>query len=117
MSGRVVHVNDHVPDAVYVGRANNAHRLAASPLANPYRVEQYGRSGAIVRYTGMLHALVAGGHEHIITALIEARDKPLACWCRRDGEVKTDRNACHADAILTILGMFTNEQLRAKIAR
>lgn len=35
---RVVHINDNVPGAVYIGRAMNRRGLAASPFANAYRI-------------------------------------------------------------------------------
>ena len=38
VSTRVVHVNDEIEGAVYIGRKNNRRGLAASPFANPFPI-------------------------------------------------------------------------------
>lgn len=108
---RVVHVNDNIEGASYIGRAMPRLGLKASVFANHYRVKEHGRGGAVVRFSDDLsNAVRAGVH---IEELIALRGKALACWCRHDGEIVTERNLCHGDAIVATLNHFTDEQLRA----
>ena len=44
--------------------------------------------------------------------VIACRDRPLACWCRHDGEARTPANACHGDVILGLLEANTDDELR-----
>jgi hypothetical protein len=122
MSGRVVHVKDNVAGAVYIGRWNPYHGQEASPLANPYRVGRDGsRLDVVTSYDQMLYRLITGtatDPEHPdprfwAEQVIACRDKPLACWCRHDGEARTPENACHADVILGLLEVNTDDELRA----
>lgn len=116
---RVVHINDNVPGAVYIGRANSRKRLAASRFANPFRV--YGASpfGAGTDLASVIRQfrqyLTADGE--LLTRLPELRGKPLACWCRHDGEERTDANACHGDVIVELLARYTDDELRAMARR
>lgn len=113
MSGRVVHVNDNVDGAVYIGRAMAKPRRKASPLANPFKIGQHGDRAEVIRlYTRFLHSEIQRGDPAVIAALIQARNKPLACWCRHDDEDQTDDNACHGDVILTVLDIFNDASLR-----
>jgi hypothetical protein len=57
-----------------------------------------GRAAAIRRYREHLEA-----SPELLGRLEELRDKPLACWCRHDGEVRTEGNACHGDVIIELL--------------
>jgi hypothetical protein len=109
-SGRVVHVNDNVPGAVYIGRAAPRRRLKASKFANPYKVEDWGRSEAIANYRSRSGLFLQPGW---IEDLIALRGKPLACWCRHDGEPKTAANACHGDVLLELLEKYSDDELRA----
>ena len=88
---RVVHVNDHVEGAVYIGRANGRHGLDASPLANPYKIGVDGdRAEVIALYERWLldhPALVA-------QAKWELGGRDLACWCAP--------LACHGDTLLRV---------------
>lgn len=115
MKGRVVHVNDGVPGAVYIGRAMPSRGLRASPIANPYRIGKEGDRGTVIAlYRGWLWmhlrrefaATIAG-------AVIACRGKPLACWCRHDGEPKAPANACHGDVIIDLLERHSDDELRA----
>lgn len=109
-SGRVVHFNDNVPGAVYIGRVMP--RVAGSPLANRFKIGRDGtRAEVIAKYRVWLDGLLED--PRIVDALIACRDRPLACWCRHDGEAKTSENACHGDAILDLLARFTDNELRA----
>ena len=114
-TARVVHVRDGVPDAVYVGRAMPRQGLKASPLANPYKIGRDGdRATVIGLYTRRLDDLVALGNPVIVEALIACRGRPLACWCRHDGEEPPPENACHAAALLDFLARHTDDELRRK---
>lgn len=108
--GRVVHVSDKVEDAVYIGRAMPRQRLKASPFANPYKVQEHGREDAIDHYHW---DILNGPLRPLLADLPALRGKPLACWCRRDGESATEANACHGDVLLSILADFDDDWLRA----
>ena len=117
VTARVVHVNDRIEDAVYIGRANGRKRLEASPFANPFRV--YGASpftagtdlASVIRmYRDFVTSHSDG--KRILTRLPELRGKPLACWCRHDGELKTEANACHGDVLIELLDLYTDDELR-----
>lgn len=112
MSGRVVHVNDNVEGAVYVGRAVPRKRLKGSPLANIFQITSHQpRPLSIQRYRDYL-LLNLDHYNWVLTeALIAVRGKPLACWCRHDGEERAPDNECHADVILEILERYTDDEL------
>jgi Domain of unknown function (DUF4326) len=76
-------------DVVYVGRAmyRGGWRLAASPLANPFRIGVDGdRDQVIAQYREYL-----AGRLDLLALLPELRGKRLGCWCKP--------LACHADVI------------------
>jgi NTP pyrophosphatase (non-canonical NTP hydrolase) len=109
MSGRVVHVRDAVPGAVYVGVGNPREGLAESAFANPFRVPQDGnRQTVIVRY--LRHVLASPA---LLAMLPVLRGKPLACWCRHEGDQRPGAPACHADVLLELLEQHSDEELRA----
>lgn len=112
---RVVHVRDDVPGAVYVGRAMPRQRLAGSPFGNPFKVKQHGRAEAIRRYRESIAAALRRSPE-LVEQLIALRGKPLACWCRHDGEPRTEANACHADVLVEFLAAHTDDELRRMAA-
>lgn len=108
---RVVHVRDGIKDAVYVGRANGRAGLKASPFLNPHTTKAFGiRSLAMMAYTEDLRF---GSLRHVLADLPALRGKPLACWCRHDGEACNEDNACHADILVRLLETYTDEELRA----
>lgn len=113
MITRVVHVNDKVEGAVYIGRAmkRGKHQFDRSRFANPFRVEIGGRAWAIEMYRNWVLGGVPG--VELLARLPELRGKPLACWCRHDGEPKTDQNACHGDVLVELLDRYTDDELRA----
>lgn len=103
---RVIHVNDmpNHPDAVYIGRANGRRGLKASPLANPYVVGKDGElSEVIEKYRAWTEDMITDAPISFGIELSLLVGKPLACWCRRDGEDRTPENACHGDVIIQIL--------------
>jgi Domain of unknown function (DUF4326) len=76
-------------DVVYVGRAmyRGGWRLAASPLANPFRIGVDGdREQVIARYSDYLL-----GRPDLLALVPDLRGKRLGCWCKP--------LACHADVI------------------
>jgi hypothetical protein len=108
---RVVHINDGIEGAVYVGRAVRWRPdLASSKWGNPFGVKRHGRDGAIFLYR---QGMAVTGSIPLIADLPELRGKALACWCRRDGEERTPENACHADVLVDLLNCYTDDELRA----
>lgn len=102
----VIHVAEmsHHPDAVYVGRRNNRFGLPESPFANPYRIGRDGdRETCIRKFAADLEDRLIHNRQETLDALLPLVGRPLACWCRRDGEEPTPENACHADAILAVI--------------
>jgi hypothetical protein len=76
-------------DVVYVGRAmyRGGWRLAASPLANPFRIEVDGdREQVIAKYRDYLL-----GRPDLLAMLPGVRGQRLGCWCKP--------LPCHADVI------------------
>jgi hypothetical protein len=111
---RVVHVNDDIEGAVYIGRTNQWRGLKRSPLANPFMIgPACSRGEAIANYARGLDSVLAAGNRRVITALVACRGKPLACWCRHDGEERTDANACHGDVLVELLERYSDDELRA----
>jgi len=108
---RVVHVNDHVRGAVYIGRAMPRQGLPASKWANPYKIGRDGTRGQVVlKYT---EDLLIGERRPLLAELPELRGKPLACWCRHDGEIThPPTNGCHGDTLLYLLSIHTDDELR-----
>jgi hypothetical protein len=111
MKTRVVHVNDNVPGAVYIGRANGRKGLRASPWANPYTIGDHRtvngttylatRANVIEWYRRGIAASVRT--QEWETRLSALAGKPLACWCRHDGEERTPDNACHGDVLCDLI--------------
>jgi hypothetical protein len=112
---RVVHINDQVPGAVYIGRANGRKRLPASPFANPFKIGPVNRMGAVAARRAAIDGfrLRLEQSPDLLRQLPDLRGKPLACWCRHDGEVKTAENACHGDILVELLERYSDEELRA----
>jgi len=102
---RVVHVNDCVPGAVYIGRANGRKRLKGSRFANPFNIS---RTYAITLFEQYLTTT-----PEIWSLIPDLRGKPLACWCRHDGAERTGENACHGDVLVDLLAYYTDAELRA----
>lgn len=106
---RVVHVRDNIEGAVYIGRAMPRQGLKASPFANPFRVSPVtSRQTAITRYEEHLVK-----HPELWSLMPDLRGRPLACWCRHNGESPTPENACHGDVLANLLRFHTDDELRA----
>jgi hypothetical protein len=113
VSGRVVHVTDDVAGAVYVGRRYPRRGLPDSAFANPYRIgRDGGRETVLARYRQ--HALASPS---LLRGLPELRDKPLACWCRHDGDGRPGAAVCHGDVLIALLEEHSDEDLRAMAER
>ncbi len=115
VAARVVHVNDNIEGAVYIGRAMPRQGLRGHILQNRFKIgHQYTRIGAVDAYLDWLvGSLHHSGPPNLREALVELRGKPLACWCRHDGEPKTDANACHGDVLVELLERYTDDELMA----
>ena len=109
MTPRVVHEQDRVPGAIYVGRRQHRLKLPQSPFANPYRIGPDGTRAEVIA----LYRQRILGSTKLLRALPQLRGRPLACWCRHDGDARTADNACHADVLLELLERHTDEELRA----
>ena len=108
---RVVHVNDNIQGAIYIGRQNYYKRLPGSIWANPYKIGQDGdRVDCINYYRSDL--MKFKGLNSLLPKLPELRGKTLACWCRHDGEERTDANACHGDVLVDLLERYSDDELR-----
>lgn len=107
MTTRVVHVNDNIEGAVYIGRRMNRRSLPQSPFANPFPIAMGTRGAVIEAYRK--HFLKS---PTLIAQLPELRGKPLACWCRHDGEPRTEANACHGDVLIGLLERYSDDALR-----
>jgi len=107
---RVVHVNDNVPGAIYIGRAVPRRGIKTSKWANPFRISaDMTRYEAIECYDA---EITAGSRAGLLADLPELRGKALACWCRHDGEERTVANACHGDVLVEILETYTDDELQ-----
>jgi hypothetical protein len=78
----------------YIGRANQRAGLAASPLANPYKVSDYGgqRGATLDDYRHWLWGRIVAGDAAVLAALrgITA-ETVLVCWCKP--------GPCHGDVV------------------
>jgi hypothetical protein len=96
---RVVHVGDKVPGAVYIGRAMPRQGLKASPFANPFKVSWFKtRAECLERYRQYLF-----DSPQLMAQVDGLKGKPLACWCRHDGQPKSFADACHGDVLIELL--------------
>lgn len=94
MSGRVVHVKDKVPGAVYIGRRMPGH--IGSVFANPFKIGRDGnRQEVLEKYREYLRT-----NPVLRAHLPKLQGKVLACWCRHEGEPINPGNVCHGDVIL-----------------
>lgn len=91
----VIHVSEMAdfPDTVNIGRENGRKRLKRSMWANPFVIGQDGtRAEVVEKYRRhCLEADLAIPHHHAKEAYLELTGKPLACWCRRSDEERTDQ--------------------------
>ena len=77
---------------VYIGRAyhQGGWKFPASPFANPFLVEQYGRAESIRRYEAHLRS-----HPELMAQLPALKGKILGCWCHP--------LPCHGDVLVKLI--------------
>lgn len=111
---RVIHVNEmgRYPDAVYIGRKNARFGLAKSKWSNNHTIKNRRDPVERAKVIEQYRILYTIKGRHRLIDLPELRGKPLACWCRHDGEPLTERNACHGDVLVDLLDRYTDEELR-----
>ena len=109
---RVIHVDDMVnhPDAIYIGRAVSIGRavprtcFTRSKWYNPYRIGVDGDGATVVaKYRKRMQRRMTRAPASTTADLRKIAGKPLACWCRHDGEERTDDNACHGDVLVELI--------------
>ena len=103
---RVIHVDDMVnhPDAIYIGRAVPQKCLVQSKWYTLYRIGPDGdRATVIAKYRKRMQQRMVTGPASTTADLRKIAGKPLACWCRHDGEERTDDNACHGDVLVEMI--------------
>ena len=120
---RVVHVHDEIEGAIYIGRRawdGPGKWRKESPLANPFKIGRQKPNGPLVsrvqvieQYRAWIEQQVSAGNPTIIEALLACRGKPIACWCRHDGEPRTEGNRCHGDVVVALLELYSDGELRA----
>lgn len=116
MSSYVCHVNDKIPEAVYIGRAAPRAGLKASPLKNKFTVGAYGnKETAVAHYALWLMEQIVEGNATVINELILTRGKPLACWCRSANDPYRLMKPCHGTVIAYIHQTIPDELLRDMI--
>ena len=85
---------------LYIGRRNRLARSGAegaaglpqSPLANPFRVRDYGRGRTIPHYRRWLWERIQAGDQAILDALRTINESSiLVCWCKPA--------PCHGDVV------------------
>lgn len=113
MSTRVVHMNDEIEGAVYIGRAVPRRGLGGSIWGNPWQLRNFRDVGLRAYVIEMYRVGLRTGGREKLRFLPELRDRPLACWCRHDGETKTEKNACHGDVLVELLERYTDDELMA----
>jgi len=103
-SGRVVHVADGIPDAVYIGRPT---KYRPGPYGNPYILRATEPRGATLeRFKRHLW-----NNADLLRLTPALRGKPLACYCRRDGATAPP---CHGDVYLALLAACTDKEIEAR---
>jgi hypothetical protein len=84
---------------LYIGRANNHAGLAQSPLANPYKVKEFGGRGKTLppgstlgHYRRWLWERIQAGDTAVLDALQAINESTvLVCWCKP--------GPCHGDVV------------------
>jgi hypothetical protein len=78
---------------LYIGRANSYAGLRQSPLANPFKVRDFGGRGqTLPHYRRWLWQRIQAGDKSVIDALQAINESSvLVCWCKP--------GPCHADVI------------------
>ena len=80
------------PDHIYIGR-NMSHYVKGaigSKWANTFKVDKFGREGAIQRYEEYIR-----NTPNLFNSLTELQGKVLGCWCHPE--------RCHGDVLIKLL--------------
>lgn len=109
---RVVHIKDNVPGSFYIGRANRRAQVSESVFANRFVIGKHGTREQVIR----MYEVWINQRRDLWWGLPILRGKPLACWCRHDGEAKTPDNACHGDVLIDLLNRYTDAELTDAVA-
>lgn len=97
----------HTKQGEYIGRAMPRQGLKASPLGNPYRLDEGGdRSIPIAQYKRRLLVLIREDTRERreidrLTEIARTGNLVLLCWCK--GPVGSPDIACHGDVIKEII--------------
>jgi hypothetical protein len=107
---RVVHVRDNIPGAVSIWPV-----VPTAVAGQPVRQPLCDRADLGQPWPGRraLPRRPAPRARPVLAALPALRGKPLACWCRHEGEVRTPANACHGDVLVELWETYTDAELRA----
>lgn len=78
---------------VYIGRANSYAELAQSPLANPFKVKDFGGRGkTLPHYRRWLWGRIQAGDTAVLDALKAINESTvLVCYCKP--------GPCHGDVV------------------
>lgn len=78
----------------YIGRENGFAGLGRSPLANPFKVAEFGGRGqTLPHYKRWLWQQIQNGNEEVLEALRQInKDTVLVCWCKP--------GPCHGDVVI-----------------
>lgn len=90
-------------DIIYIGRYNHYYSLSASPLANKYKVKEYGSLEIVLKkYKEWLYIMYISkqgpAYEELIKLVKlheEGKEIKLACWCKP--------KRCHGDIIKQVV--------------
>jgi len=89
---------------LYIGRQNRAAALSQSPLANPFKVHDYGRGQTIPLYRRWLWARIQRGDLAVLTALRAVNEASvLVCWCKP--------GPCHGDVVKSAAAWLRSQEL------
>ena len=85
---------------VYIGRELRRYSLKKSPLANPFKVKDYGgKVGTTIElFKAHLWELIKKGDVQVIRSLynIGKNNTDVVCWCKD----KHGEGACHGDVVV-----------------
>jgi hypothetical protein len=77
---------------LYIGRQNRSASLPQSPLANPFRVRDYGLGRTIPHYRRWLWERIESGDLAVLDTLRTINEASvLVCWCKP--------RPCHGDVV------------------
>jgi hypothetical protein len=88
---------------LYIGRANGYAQLEASPLANPFKVRDYGRGATLPHYRRWLWEQIQAGNQDVLVALRSITpESVLVCYCKP--------LPCHGDIVKAAAAWLRDQQ-------